>query len=162
MASCISSMSAAVSHQGSWIRCQTAAITASNSAYTTIREIQRRNPAANKTARGTLRQSSHRQGSCTYCNFGNHCQRGRVKLHMMRLHATPHRHRLHHWARCSDRQRRERKIVPARTTTSEVPTSETIRLNLLWSTSEIVLNRKLSCGRTPGANTWAISTHFCS
>src|SRR5579884_380443 len=39
---------------------------------------------------------------------------------------------------------------------------EISRLKRLWSASVVLVNKKLSIGRTPGASTWLMFTQLCS
>src|SRR5438874_6129358 len=123
-------MSAAVSHQGGWTRCQQRVTTASRTTYTSNRVHQRRKAIITSDAKTTFKHSSQRQGSCTKRSFGRWSQAGAVSENMRSVAAVPQATSINQTGerRC---HRREKNVATASRMISAMATKETSRLNRL-------------------------------
>src|SRR6476661_10388912 len=155
-------MSAAVSHHGSCTLCQAIQRTASMAQQIIARAIHRRNATVSCKAKATFRQSNQRHGSCTKRSFGRYCQNIVVTGSIIKEAAAPQPASVRHGACESSSHRRETNAATVNRTASDAPTSDTASLKRLCSLLLIRVKKKLSCGRKPGASTWAIFTHFSS
>src|SRR5882724_440810 len=123
-------MSAAVSHQGGWTRCQPTVTTPSRTIHASNRVHQRRKAMISSSAKTTFKHSNQRQGSCTKRSFGRWSQAGAVRENIRSVAAASQATSIHQIdeRRC---QRREKKVATASTMISAMATKETSRLNRL-------------------------------
>src|SRR5579862_2379442 len=101
---------------------------------------------------GTFRQSSQRHGSCTKRSSGKNAQRKKLGFSITNAAAPAQTARIHQGAHRGSFLRRDQSDAAA-STISGAATNETKRLKRLWSASLMLVKRKLSKGRTPGART---------
>src|SRR5437870_9606595 len=131
-------------------------------AHTRTRLNTRRAPTVTSKAKATFRHSNQRHGNCTNRSLGRYCQRIKLKEYINSVAAAAQAISVHQVSGCCVRHLRENHATPANMIISVVAIIDTSRLKRLWSASLMIVKRKLSCGRTPGASTSAMFTHFSS